>query len=48
MRMALDKAAVAGVAVVIVASVLLPWAWTEARRARRERQQPLPQYAAAC
>jgi len=45
MRRALDKTITAGAAVVIVATILLPWAWTELKRARRE--QPRPQYAAA-
>lgn len=45
MRRAFDKAVTAGAAVVIVATVLLPWAWTELKRARRE--QPRPQCAAA-
>jgi hypothetical protein len=44
MRRVFGKAYAAGVAVVIVTSVLLPWAWREARRAR---QQPPPQYAAS-
>jgi hypothetical protein len=47
MRRTIDKVRIAGTAVVIVASVLLPWAWTEAKRARRERQPPPPQSAAA-
>lgn len=31
MRRAFDKAITAGAAVVIVATVLLPWAWREAK-----------------
>lgn len=46
MRRALDKAVTAGFAVVIVATVLLPWAWTEAKRARRNLQ-PQPPCAAS-
>jgi hypothetical protein len=45
MRHAYDKAVTVGAAVVIVLTVLLPWAWGEAKKARRE--QPRPQYAAA-
>jgi hypothetical protein len=46
MRGALDKAITAGAAVVIVATVLIPWAWCEAKRARRD-QQPQPPLAAS-
>lgn len=46
MRRSLDKAITAGTAVVIVLTVLLPWAWCEAKRARRHYQPP-PQYAAS-
>lgn len=45
MRHAYDKALTYGTAAVIVVSVLLPWAWGELKRARRE--QPRPQYTAA-
>lgn len=44
-RRAFDKVVTTGAAVVIVATVLLPWAWAEAKRARRD-QQPQPPYAA--
>ncbi len=46
MRRSLDKAITAGTAVVIVLTVLLPWAWCEAKRARRN-QQPQPSCAAS-
>lgn len=46
MRRAFDKAYTAGAAVFIVATVLLPWAWAEAKRARRD-QQPQPPCAAS-
>jgi hypothetical protein len=35
MRRAIDKAVAAGAAVAIVVTVLLPWAWREARKAKR-------------
>ncbi len=46
MRRAYDKAVTVGAAVVIVATVLLPCAWCEARRARRNHQ-PQPPFAAS-
>ncbi len=45
MRRALDKAILTGGAVVVLATILVPWAWGEVLRARRE--QPRPQYAAS-
>ena len=33
MRRALDKVTLAGTAVVVVATVLVPWVWKEAKRA---------------
>jgi hypothetical protein len=35
MRRTFDKAITVGATVVIVATVLLPWAWGEAKKARR-------------
>ena len=46
MRRAFDKTVTVGAAVVIVATVLLPWAWSEAMRARRDLK-PQPAYPAS-